>query len=73
MAQVLQLTFANALNNTMTLNIAEPKANLSEAEINAAMQMIADQGIFAKDGAVFNIKKSARVVERHVTDFELNI
>ncbi|MEK4425642.1 DUF2922 domain-containing protein [Solibacillus sp. FSL K6-1523] len=73
MTQVLQLTFANALNNTMTLNIADPKANLSETEINAAMQIIVDQGIFAKDGAVFNIKKSARVVERHVTSFDLDI
>ncbi|MEG0471030.1 MAG: DUF2922 domain-containing protein [Solibacillus sp.] len=73
MTQELQLTFANALDKTMTLSIAQPKANLSETEINAAMQIIADQGIFAKDGAVFNIKKSARVVERHVTNFELNV
>ncbi|ATP40560.1 hypothetical protein CSE16_11145 [Solibacillus sp. R5-41] len=73
MTQVLQLTFANALDKTMTLNIAQPKANLSETEINAAMQIIVDQGIFAKDGSVFNMKKSARVVERHVTSFELNV
>lgn len=73
MAQVLQLTFANGLDKTMTLNIAEPKANLSEVEIKAAMQVIIDQGIFARDGSVFNIKKSARIVERHVTSFELSV
>ncbi|MGN7477300.1 DUF2922 domain-containing protein [Solibacillus silvestris] len=71
MAQVLQLTFANTAGNTMTINISDPKPNLTEAEINAAMQTIIDQTAFSKDGFLFNAKKSARIVERHVTDFEL--
>lgn len=72
MTQVLQLTFANADNKTMTLSIADPKSNLSEAEVNAAMQTIIDQAIFANEGFVFTIKKGARIVERHVTNLELN-
>ena len=72
MAQVLQLTFANIAGNTMTININDPKPNLSEAEVNAAMQTIIDQAVFSKDGFLFNVKKSARIVERNVTAIELN-
>lgn len=71
MAQVLQLTFANTAGNTMTININEPKPNLTEAEVNAAMQTIIDQAVFSKDGFLYNVKKSARIVERNVTSIEL--
>jgi len=72
MAQVLQLTFANIARNTMTININDPKPNLTEAEVNAAMQTIIDQAVFSKDGFLFNVKKSARIVERNVTAIEVN-
>ena len=72
MAQVLQLTFANIAGNTMTININDPKPNLTEDEVNAAMQTIIDQAVFSKDGFLFNVKKSARIVERNVTAIELN-
>ena len=71
MTQVLQLTFANALNKTMTINVPNPKANLSEAEINAAMQTIIDQQVFSNEGFLFDVKKAAKIVERNVTVFEL--
>ena len=73
MSQVLQLTFTNELNKTLTLNIENPKANLTEAEVNATMQTIIEQAIFEKEGFVFNSKKSARIVERNVTPIELNV
>ncbi|WP_274310066.1 DUF2922 domain-containing protein [Solibacillus daqui] len=72
MAQVLQMTFANSAGKTMTLNVANPKASLTEAEVNAAMQTIVDQGIFSREGLLFNVKKTAKIVERNVTEFELN-
>lgn len=72
MAQVLQLTFANIAGNTMTININDPKANLTEAEVSAAMQTIIDQEVFSKDGFLYNVKKSARIVERNVKAIELN-
>lgn len=72
MAQVLQLTFANIAGNTMTMNINDPKPNLTEAEVNAAMQTIIDQQVFSKDGFLFNVKKSANIVERNVTEIKLN-
>ena len=72
MAQVLQLTFANIAGDTMTININDPKPNLTEAEVNAAMQTIINQAVFSKDGFLYNVKKSARIVERNVTAIELN-
>lgn len=72
MAQVLQLTFANIAGDTMTININDPKPNLTETEVNAAMQTIIDQAVFSKDGFLYNVKKSARIVERNVTAIELN-
>ena len=72
MARVLQLTFANIAGNTMTININNPKPNLSEADVNAAMQTIIDQSVFSKDGFLFNVKKSANIVERNVTEIKLN-
>lgn len=72
MARVLQLTFANIAGNTMTININDPKPNLTEAEVNAAMQTIIDQQVFSKDGFLFNVKKSANIVERNVTEIKLN-
>lgn len=71
MAQVLQLTFGNELGKTMTINIQNPKANLTESEVNAAMQTIIDQAVFTKDGLLFNSKKSAKLIDREVTEFEV--
>ena len=73
MSKVLQLTFTNANNQSLTISIDNPKANLTEAEVNAAMQTIIDQGVFAKEGYVFNSKKSAKIVERNVTPIELTV
>lgn len=72
MTQVLQMTFANAAGKKMIFNVANPKANLTEAEVNAAMQTIVDQGIFSHEGLLFDVKKSAKIVERNVTEYELN-
>lgn len=71
MAQVLQLTFVNELGKTMTINIQNPKANLTESEVNTAMQTIIDQAVFTKDGLVFNAKKSAKLIDREVTEFDV--
>lgn len=72
MTQVLQMTLANATGKKMIFNVANPKASLTEAEVNAAMQTIIDQGIFSYEGLLFDVKKSAKIVERNVTEFELN-
>lgn len=72
MTQVLQMTLTNAAGKKMIFNVANPKAGLTEAEVNAAMQTIVDEGIFSYEGLLFDVKKSAKIVERNVTEFELN-
>lgn len=71
MAQVLQLTFVNELGKTMTINVHNPKANVTESEVNATMQTIIDQAVFTKGGLAFNAKKSAKLIDREVTEFEV--
>lgn len=72
MAKVLQLVFQNEENKSMTLSINDPKPDLTSAEINAAMATIAQSEAFAREGMPFAEKKSARIVHRHVTEFEVN-
>lgn len=72
MAQVLQMTFTNADNKTMTINVNDPKENVTAAEVSAVMDTIIASAVFVKEGSVFDTKKSARIVDRVVTDFELN-
>lgn len=72
MTQVLQMTLTNAAGKKMIFNVANPKASLTEVEVNVAMQTIIDQGIFSYEGLLFDVKKSAKIVERNVTEFELN-
>ncbi|MER2106032.1 MAG: DUF2922 domain-containing protein [Solibacillus sp.] len=72
MAQVLQMTFTNEENHTLTINVNDPKDNMVVAEVSAVMDTIIASGVFVKDGFVFNRKKSARLVDRVVSDFELN-
>ena len=72
MAKVVQMTFTNEQNQTLTINVNDPKPAVTAAEVNAVMDTIAASGVFMKDGFVFNRKKSARIVDRVVSEFELN-
>lgn len=71
MAQVLQMTFTNEANDTLTINVNDPK-NATAAEVSAVMDTVITSGVFVKNGTPFNRKKAARIVDRVVTEFELN-
>ncbi|MEO4052629.1 DUF2922 domain-containing protein [Solibacillus sp. CAU 1738] len=71
MSQTLQLVFEMPENKTMTLSVASPKLDLTAGQVSAAMQTIVDQNIFMKDGLSILAKKSARIVDRVVTDFDV--
>ena len=72
MTQVLELIFELADGKTLTLSVGSPKPNVTEAEINQAMQTIITSDSFVRDGQAIVAKKSARIVERNVTDFTMN-
>ncbi len=46
----LELVFKNAAGKKVALNIEEPKANVTKAEIDAAMNVIVENNIFATTG-----------------------
>jgi hypothetical protein len=72
MNEVLELVFELADGKTLTLSVPNPKNGLTAVEINTAMQTIVTANIFAREGAGIAAKKSARIVEREVTEFEIN-
>ena len=46
----LNLVFRNAAGKKVSLKIEEPKANVTKSEIDAAMQTVVDNNIFATTG-----------------------
>ena len=46
----LDLIFKNAAGKKITLNIEEPKSGLTKAEIDAAMQVVVENNVFATSG-----------------------
>lgn len=64
----LELIFANAAGRRVTLSIIDPRDNLTEAEVRAAMQLILDKNIFTSPGGDLSAIIGARVVVRDVTD-----
>jgi hypothetical protein len=46
----LDLVFKNAAGKKVILNIEEPKANVTKAEIDAAMGVVVDNNIFTTSG-----------------------
>ena len=46
----LDLVFRNAAGKKVILNIEEPKANVTKAEIDAAMQVVVENNIFSTSG-----------------------
>ena len=46
----LDLIFKNAAGKKVTLNIEEPKAGVTKAEIDAAMQVVVANNIFSTSG-----------------------
>ncbi|KRL87239.1 DUF2922 domain-containing protein [Lactobacillus kalixensis] len=66
--KTLRLNFTNGENKTSTLSLAGARDNVSEEEVRENMRVIADSGVFEKDGVVMYAKpKSAAYVERGVT------
>ena len=68
MAKTLQLNFTTAKGKQTSLTVDEPKAGLTPAEVEAAMQEIIDSQVFEVDGSFLATVKGARIIERTVDD-----
>lgn len=68
MTKTLELVFELTNGKTLTLSVASPKDNLTQGTINSAMDAIVSADVFSREGQTIVAKKSARIVERAVTD-----
>lgn len=68
MAKTLQLNFTTAAGKQTSLTVDEPKAGLTPAEVEAAMQEIINSQVFEVDGSFLATVKGARIIERNVED-----
>lgn len=73
MAQVLELQFETATGKTATLAVDAPKADVTAEEIQQAMQTVITANIFEGQAGAFVGIKGARIVDRQVSPFELEI
>ena len=66
----LDLVFKNAAGKKVSLNIEEPKANVTKAEIDAAMGVVVTNNVFATSGGdiVEALEGRLRTVTTDVVD-----
>ena len=66
----LDLVFKNAAGRKVTLNIEEPKANVTKAEIDAAMDVVVNNNVFATSGGdiVEAVEGRLRTITTDVVD-----
>jgi len=73
MAKVLELQFETAIGKTATIAIEAPKPNVTPAEIQQVMQTIITSSVFGGQAGAFVGIKSARIIDRQVSEFELGM
>lgn len=72
MAKVLELQFNTALGKTATIAIDAPKPHVTSAEIQQVMHTIIMSNVFGgQAGALVGIK-GARMIDRQVSEFNMN-
>ncbi|MRX72262.1 DUF2922 family protein [Bacillus lacus] len=71
MARVLELLFLNTEGKTVKVNVDEPKQDITEADINAAMDQLLAASVFTSNGGEYISKKGARIIERNVNELSL--
>lgn len=68
MAKTLQLNFTTVAGKQTSLTVDDPRAGLTASEVETVMAQIIDSGVFEVDGSPLGAIKSARIVERTVTE-----
>jgi hypothetical protein len=71
MTKKLLMSFRNADGNRVSLSIDDPRANVTDAEVKAAMQMVLDQNIFDSNGGALVQIVDATIVETTKTDLDV--
>ena len=69
----LIMTFINQDNSRVSLTVQDPRTNITEEEIKAAMELIVSKNIFAPNGLDLVSALEAKVVVTETTPFDLVI
>lgn len=69
----LELLFENEEGRTVTFSLDEPVDPVDPEAVSAAMDEVLAQNVFESNGGELVKKKGARIVERYVTDIEIDI
>ena len=67
MAKTLAMVFRNEAGKLVTLNVAEPRDNLTTAEVQAVMQDIVTKNIFSSKGGNLVQSVDAKLNNRDAT------
>ncbi|WP_285397670.1 DUF2922 domain-containing protein [Lysinibacillus sp. fls2-241-R2A-57] len=73
MTQVLELQFETAAGKTATIVIDAPKPTVTAEEIQKVMQTIITKNVFGGQAGALVAMSGARIVDRQVTEFELEV
>ncbi|MGP4038842.1 DUF2922 domain-containing protein [Gracilibacillus sp. D59] len=67
----IELKFENAEGKTVTFSLDYPVEPVDPVTVNTAMDAILSENAFFSSGGDLVAKKSARIVERNVTEIEI--
>lgn len=67
----LELQFLNEAGTRATIGIADPKEDLTDEDVNDAMDLILQEDVFTSNRGDLVAKAGARIVTREVTEFNV--
>lgn len=71
MTSTLYMTFKNALGNSCTISIDDPKDDIEEQEILDFMNLVIQKDIFQPKGYPLVTPVSAKIINAETTEFDL--
>lgn len=68
MTETLQMIFLNAAGKKVTISVSDPREDLVQADVQAAMSGILAGNVIITEGGDLTAIDSARIVTRNVTE-----
>ncbi len=66
--QTLRMVFKNENGNNFTINLDNPRDNVTTAEVTGAMDTIIAKNVFLTTGGALVSKQDAQIIDRTVND-----
>lgn len=67
----LVMVFKNRIGKNITLSIDDPRDDLTEEQIKAAMELIIEKNIFKKNNHTFVEAVDAQIVNSQINEYDL--